>query len=56
MDNVELTKEQVYYLAQLVDQDTAGCQDDPLYDLLMHVWNNCGDTARVVIGVENDDE
>lgn len=36
-----ITPEQVKYLANLVDQDTTGNQDDTLYLLLIAAFNAC---------------
>lgn len=37
--SIQLTPDQVKYLAELVDQDTTGRQDDDLYLLLMTAYN-----------------
>lgn len=41
-----LTPEQVRYLANLVDQDTTGNQDDSLYLLLIAAFNAYDDVSE----------
>ena len=44
-----ITAKQLKYLANLVDEDTTGEQDDPLYLELMKLWNTLDEESKVVL-------